>query len=132
MLKQQPPAVVVLSACFSGARDQALHSMAETVSQAGISCIGMWVEVLDRAAVVYDVEFVRAYAAGAPVQVAHRVALEQVTLEHPGQAGAAFFLPGWMNGYGRVTEELKEIRRGSSRWSRRWTRSAGNSVGPRG
>ena len=110
MLKQQPPAVVVLAACFSGARDQALHSMAETISQAGITCIGMWAEILDPAAVVYNVEFVRAYATGAPVQVAHRVALEQLALEHPSQAGIAFLLPGLMNGYGRVTEELKEIR----------------------
>jgi hypothetical protein len=62
------------------------------------------------AAVVYNVEFVRAYATGAPVRVAHRVALEQLALEHPSQAGIAFLLPGLMNGYGRVTEELKEIR----------------------
>ena len=110
MLKQQPPAVVVLAACFSGARDQALHSMAETISQAGITCIGMWAEILDPAAVVYNVEYVRAYATGAPVQVAHRVALEQLALEHPSQAGIAFLLPGLMNGYGRVTEELRGIR----------------------
>ncbi len=45
------------------------------------------------------------------MQVAHRVALEQLALEHPGQAGIDFLLPGLMNGYGRVTEELKEIRR---------------------
>jgi hypothetical protein len=101
---------VVLAACFSGARDRALHSMAETISQAGISCIGMWAEILDPAAVVYNVEFVRAYATGAPVPVAHRVALEQLALEHPSQAGIAFLLPGLMNGYARVTEELKEIR----------------------
>ncbi len=85
-----------------GARDRALHALTETISRAGIiACIGMWAEILDPAAVVYNVEFVRAYATGAPVQVAHRVALE-----HPGQAGTAFLLPGLMNGYGRITEEL--------------------------
>jgi hypothetical protein len=55
--------------------------MAETISQAGITCIGMWAEILDRAAEVHNVEFIRAYATGAPVQVAHRVALEQLALE---------------------------------------------------
>ena len=106
MLKQQPPAVVVLAACFSGARDQALHSMAETISQAGITCIGMWTEVLDPAAVVYNVKFVRGYATGAPVPVA----LEQLALEHPSQASIACLLPGLMNGYGRIKAELKGIR----------------------
>lgn len=50
--------------------------MAGTSSQAGITYSGMWAEILDPAAIVYNVEFVRAYATGAPVQVAHRVALE--------------------------------------------------------
>ena len=63
-MRHQPPGVVVLSACFSGARDEALHSIAETLSQSSVTCVGMWVEVEDRAAVVYDVEFARAYASG--------------------------------------------------------------------
>jgi hypothetical protein len=49
-------------------------------------------------------------ATGAPVHVAHRVALEQLALEHPSQARIAFLLPGLMNGYGRITEELRGIR----------------------
>ena len=111
MMRQQPPGVVVLSACFSGARDEALHSIAETLSQSSVTCVGMWVEVEDRAAVVYDVEFVRAYASGGSVAVAHRVAVQQVALEYPGQAGAAFLLPGLVNGYGKIRDELAAITR---------------------
>jgi len=111
MMRQQPPGVAVLSACFSGARDEALHSIAETLSQSSVTCVGMWVGVEDRAAVVYDVEFVRAYATGGSVAVAHRVAVAQVAMEYPSQAGAAFLLPGLVNGYGKIAAELGEIRR---------------------
>lgn len=110
MMRQAPPGVVVLSACFSGARDSALQSMAETLSHSGITTVGMWVEVADRAAIVYDVEFIRALAAGASVAVAHRVAVQQVALDVPAAAGAAFLLPGLMNGYGLIREELAELR----------------------
>ena len=111
MMRQQPPGVAVLSACFSGMRDEALHSIAETLSQSSVTCVGMWVGVEDRAAVVYDVEFVRAYAIGGSVAVAHRVAVAQVAMEYPSQAGAAFLLPGLVNGYGKIAGELREIQR---------------------
>ena len=111
MMRQQPPGVAVLSACFSGARDEALHSIAETLSQSSVTCVGMWVGVEDRAAVVYDVEFVRAYAIGGSVAVAHRVAVAQVAMEYPSQAGAAFLLPGLVNGYGKIRDELSGITR---------------------
>jgi hypothetical protein len=110
MMRQAPPGVVVLSACFSGARDAALQSMAETLSHSGITTVGMWVGVADRAAIVYDVEFIRALAVGASVAVAHRVAVQQVALDVPAAAGAAFLLPGLMNGYGLIREELAELR----------------------
>jgi len=45
------------------------------------------------------------------VAVAHRVAVAQVAMEYPGQAGAAFLLPGLANGYGKIAAELGEIRR---------------------
>lgn len=111
MMRQSPPSVAVLSACFSGARDEALHSIAETLSQASVTCVGMWVAVEDRAAVVYDVEFVRAYVSGGSVALAHRVAVGQVAMEYPGQAGAAFLLPGLVNGYGKIRGELEGIGR---------------------
>jgi len=88
-----------------------LHSIAETLSQSSVTCVGMWVEVADRAAVVYDVEFVRAYRSGGSVALAHRVEEAQVAMEYPSQAGAAFLLPGLVNGYGKIAAELGEIRR---------------------
>jgi len=69
----------------------------------------MWVEVEDRAAVVYDVEFARAYASGGSVAVSHRVAVQQVALEYPGQAEVAFLLPGLVNGYEKIERRLSGI-----------------------
>ena len=59
--------VAILSACYSGVRDESLHSLPESLSQSSITTVGMWVEVEDRAAVVYDVEFLRAYVLGRSV-----------------------------------------------------------------
>lgn len=109
MMRQAPPGVVLLSACYSGQRDESLHSLAESLSQSSINCVGMWVSVLDRAAVVYDVEFMRAYAGGGSLAVAHRVAVAQVAMEYPSMAGAAFLLPGLANGYGKIEKRLAGI-----------------------
>ncbi|OQA43201.1 MAG: CHAT domain protein [Chloroflexi bacterium ADurb.Bin325] len=111
MMRQAPPSVVVLSACFSAARDQALTSLAETLSQSGITTVGLWAGVMDAAAVVYNVEFVRALALSGSVATAHRVAIEQVAWEHSAAAGAAFLLPGLINGYGKIVEELSSIHK---------------------
>lgn len=108
MMRQNPPGVVLLSACFSGARDESLHSLAESLSQSGITTVGMWVEVADRAAVVYDIEFIRAYLSGRSIAVAHRVAVAQVAMEFPAMAGAAFLLPGLLNGYGKLERSLRQ------------------------
>ena len=43
--------------------------------------------------------------------MAHRVAVQQVAMEYPGQAGAAFLLPGLVNGYGKIRDELAGITR---------------------
>jgi hypothetical protein len=109
MMRQAPPSVAVLSACFSGSRDTALSSLAETLSQSGITTVGMWAAVEDRAAAVYDVEFVRALATEANTATAHRVAIAQLAIEFPAQAGAAFLLPGLVNGYGKIAAELRTI-----------------------
>lgn len=109
MMRQAPPSVVVLSACYSGSRDAALQSIAETLSQSGITTIGMWAAVADRAAAVYDTEFVRALASEAHVATAHRVAIAQLAIEFPAAAGAAFLLPGLVNGYGKIVDELRGI-----------------------
>ncbi len=109
MMRQNPPGVVLLSACFSGSRDDSLHSLAETLSHSSITCVGMWCGVEDRAAVVYDVEFLRAYARGRSVALAHRVAVAQVAMEYPAMAGAAFLLPGLVNGYGKIEANLHRL-----------------------
>jgi CHAT domain-containing protein len=109
MMRQAPPSVVLLSACLTGPRDAALSSLAETLSQSGITTVGMWAAVEDRAAAVYDVEFVRALATEANVATAHRVAIAQLAIEYPTQAGAAFLLPGLVNGYGKIVSELRGI-----------------------
>lgn len=111
MVRENPPRVFVLAACFSGARDQALNSLAETLSQAGVTTVGMWVEVQDAAAVVYNVEFVRALAQGAAPWAAHRAAVSQLALEHPGQAGVPFMLPAALTAGRRVEEDLAAIKR---------------------
>jgi hypothetical protein len=59
--------------------------------------------------VVYGVEFMRAYASGRSVAVAHRVAVAQVAMEWPGMAGAAFLMPGLVNGYGKIEKRLAGI-----------------------
>ena len=59
------------------------------LSESTVTCVGMWMEVEDRAAVVYDVEFVRAYATGGNVAVA------QVAMEYLGRRGQRFCCPGW-------------------------------------
>jgi hypothetical protein len=109
MLRRNPPGVVILNACYSGQRDESLHSLAESLSQSSITCVGMWVGVEDRVAVVYGVEFMRAYASGRSVAVAHRVAVAQVAMEWPGMAGAAFLMPGLVNGYGKIEARLAGI-----------------------
>ena len=109
MMRQCPPGVALLTACYSGARDDSLHSLAESLSQSSITCVGMWISVEDRAGLVYCVEFLRAYVSGRSVALAHRVAVAQVAMEYPSQAGAAFLLPGLMNGYGKIERRLGAI-----------------------
>jgi hypothetical protein len=41
----EPPGVVILNACYSDARAESLHSLAESLSQSSITCVGMWVGI---------------------------------------------------------------------------------------
>ena len=111
-IRQAPPGAVVIAACQSGNRDEWLDSIAEAISQAGINCIGMWVSVEDRAAIVYNVEFLRAMVTGVGLAVSHRVAVKQVAMEWPEQAGAAFLMPGLSNGYGKVEKAIQGLKAG--------------------
>jgi hypothetical protein len=110
-LRQAPPSLVVLAACLSGQRDSALNSIAEIVSQAGINTIGMWVSVEDRAAIIYNVELVRALSTGNDVRTAHRVALQMMAMSVPSMAGSAFLLPGMANGYGKIYDRMDGMER---------------------
>jgi hypothetical protein len=113
---------VILNACYSGARNESLHSLAESLSQSSITCLGMWVGVEDPTAVVYGVEFMRAYAGGGSLAMAHRVAVAQVAMEWPAMAGAAFMLPGLANGYGKIERRLSGIEGALSQQAERLTR----------
>ena len=100
---------MVVAACYSGPHDESLQSLVEALSQAGVSAVGMWVALEDRAASVYVVEFVRALAAGANVAVAHRVAGRMMGAQYPAMAGAAFLLPGLVNGYSAIGDRLARV-----------------------
>lgn len=108
-LRQAPPALAVVSACFSVARDAALGAITTAISQAGINVVGMWLAVEDRAAIVYDVELARAMASGSGVAVAHRVAVDQVALEYPKMAGCMYLTPGLVNGYRQIAQRMDGI-----------------------
>ena len=105
-LRNTPPGVIVLAACMSGARDEDLDSMAETISQAGINVVGMWVSVEDNAAIAYNEEFLRCLDAGSGLGMAHRVAVREMIDRYPTMAGSAFLMPGLLNGYGKIKHEL--------------------------
>ena len=109
VMRQCPPCLVLRTACCSGARDDSLHSLAESLSQSSITCVGIWISVEDRAGLVYCVEFLRAYVSGRSVVLAYRAAVAQVAMEHRSQAGAAFLLPGLLNGYGKIERRLGSI-----------------------
>lgn len=111
MMRQTPPGVIVLAACFSGTRDQALNSLAEALHQSGVTVVGMMADVLDAAAVLYNVEFTRALAQGARLWDAHRAAVEQLAWEHPGQAGIPFMLAGANANSRRIEQDLGDIKR---------------------
>jgi hypothetical protein len=108
-MQTNPPRGLIIAACFSGNHDESLQSLAEATSQVGVSTVGMWVAVEDRAAGAYTVEFVRALAAGANVAVAHRVAGRMMADRFPTAAGAAFLLPGLTNGYSAINERLARV-----------------------
>jgi len=81
------PRVVLLAACHSAGRDfDTLDSLAEEISAAGVPVIAMPTAVNDDAAIIYDVEFMRAFSNGADIEGAHTIALGQMRAKtNPGQ-----------------------------------------------
>ena len=81
------PQIVLLAACHSAGHSfDTLDSLAEEISAAGIPVIAMPTAVDDDAAVVYDIEFMRAFSNGADIKESHTIALGQMrTKTNPGQ-----------------------------------------------
>jgi hypothetical protein len=92
------PRLLVLAACGSGLADGRLESLTAAVSRAGVNVVGFPLQAADRAAVIYNVELVRALAAGADVGAAHEVALEGVATDYPDVAQGITLTPGLTNG----------------------------------
>ena len=112
-VKQAEPDVVLLAFCYSaGAGKTTLTSMAEEISGAGISVIAMPTAVDDDAAVIYDIELVRAFSNGAGLRKAHQIAQEQMeTLTDARHM--PLFLPGLnadvAGSLGRVVDEVASL-----------------------
>ena len=113
--KNAGPDVVLLASCNSaGHSSRTLTSLAEEISGAGISVIAMPTAVDDDAAVVYDIEFVRALSNGADLREAHQIAQEQMeTLADHCQIPALF--PGLnatvVNSEERMMERFDDLGR---------------------
>jgi len=113
-LQKSPPGIVLLAACDSAGRSQlTLNSLAEAIHTAGISVVAMLAPIADASAVVYDIEFVRAYADGASVTEAHAIAMRQMAMDY----GAQCTIPLLMHSNGRrvttnssYTEALVQIQ----------------------
>jgi len=103
------PRAFVVAACFSAQAGDSLESFTAELSDAGINAVGMFAEVDDAAAIVYDVEFVRALVAGANVSKAHRVALAEMAFVSPRSAHGAIYTPADSNGYRDYKDQLKSF-----------------------
>lgn len=101
-MHKYPPAVIIVSACFSAVRDdKIMNSIAECLAGAGIDTIAMQTSIEDKAAMVYDVEIVRCLAAGAEFDEAHWSALEALRSLN---GAAAAIVP--MQFYGKHPRDL--------------------------
>ena len=103
------PEAAIVAACFSAARDDTLHSIAEEISTAGIHALAFCAAAEDRAAGAYCVEFVRAMAAGADVVRANRVAVAAAAEEDRATALEVLFVPAVINGYRALARRIDGI-----------------------
>ncbi len=101
------PRLVVLAACGSLLRDDGLKSMAEEVSRLGLNCVGFPLEANDAAAICFNVELVRAMAAGCAVGAAFDVALDEIC--NVATAAGVFLVPGLTNGYRDIVLRLEAV-----------------------
>lgn len=102
-----PPRCVIVATCASVDVDQQLRSIAQEISRNGIHSVGFPAAAEDRAAVVYNIEFVRAMAAKADSLSAHEVALEAIEELETGRH--IIFLPGYTNGLRDLYDRMERI-----------------------
>lgn len=108
--RKTPPEVVVVGACYSGARDERhLESIGEAISQAGIHAVVFEAAVEDASAAVYSTEFVRAMVAVFDVVRANRVATTSAAQVCQETAASARLVPGVVNGYREFVRRLDEM-----------------------
>jgi hypothetical protein len=100
------PRVLVAAACGSAVMDPRLESIAGELSRAGINAVGFPLRASDRAATTYNIELLRALAAGADVGTAHEVALESAAAQSPQTAAGIYLTPALTNGYRVILARL--------------------------
>ncbi len=103
--------VVVLMACLSGATDEDLDSLVETLSQEGLTTVGMLVSVRDRAAIAFNVEFIRALAAGASLARAFRTGRKQMRAVSADCAANVILMPGINDGMRALMDRMDGMDR---------------------
>ena len=105
-VKAGAPRIVLVAACMSDAPDDALDSIANAISIAGVNAVSMSCDIDDAAAKTYVVEFCRAMAANADVAMAHTVATHAMDIEEPGSGKIPRLVPGLTNGYRSIMDRL--------------------------
>jgi hypothetical protein len=109
------PRVLVAATCGSAVADGRLERITGAVSRAGINAVGFPLRAADPAAAAYNVELIRALAAGADVGTAHEVALESAAAQHPQTAAGITLTPALTNGYRAIMGRLDALEAGQRR-----------------
>lgn len=110
------PRVVLLSTCYSASRDSyTMHNSAEEIANSGITVAAMTRSIEDAAAVVYDIEFIRAYQNEKSATIAHQIAIEQSRRISAEFADSVILLPGSPMSFSvescaRMMSDLERIR----------------------
>lgn len=100
---------VVLSACLSAYPDEDLDSLVMALSQAGMNAVGVMVTVKDAAAITFNIEFVRAMAAGADLARAYRSAQKRMAAISRNCAANAILMPALTNGYRVIADRVDRV-----------------------
>jgi len=104
-LRPAAPYCAVISACFSGGRDDLLQSITEEISAVGIHAVGFLAEVTDRTVLIYQREFLRSLVSGAGFAGANRSAL-QALRQQAGDPGRVIIVPALVDGLHMILNRL--------------------------